>query len=67
MARAPTDIDELVEHWTILDEERDLITGERGGPAKVAALLATCGVEVKRRVGGLEEAQRERLLTAFAG
>ncbi|MFI6743141.1 hypothetical protein ACIBI9_60525 [Nonomuraea sp. NPDC050451] len=37
------------------------------GPAKVAALMATCGVEVERRVGGLEEAQRERLLIAFAG
>ncbi|MEV4251328.1 integration host factor, actinobacterial type [Streptosporangium canum] len=36
------------------------------GPAKVAALMATCGVEVKRRVGGLGEAQRERLLTALA-
>ncbi|MER5325189.1 integration host factor, actinobacterial type [Streptosporangium roseum] len=23
------------------------------GPAKVAAVMATCGVEVKRRVGGL--------------
>ena len=36
------------------------------GPAKAAALMATCGVEVKQRVGGLGEAQRERLLTALA-
>ncbi|MER5624445.1 hypothetical protein ABT061_25770 [Streptosporangium sp. NPDC002544] len=36
------------------------------GPAKVAALMATCRVGVKRQVGGLGEAQRERLLTALA-
>ncbi|MEU7749336.1 integration host factor, actinobacterial type [Nonomuraea sp. NPDC049158] len=36
------------------------------GPAKVAALMATCGVEVQRRVGDLGEAQRERLLIALA-
>ncbi|WP_433358972.1 integration host factor, actinobacterial type [Streptosporangium sp. CA-115845] len=36
------------------------------GPARVAAVMATCGVEVKRRVGGLGEAQRERLLAALA-
>ncbi|GAA4952518.1 integration host factor, actinobacterial type [Nonomuraea thailandensis] len=36
------------------------------GPAQVAALIAICGVEVKRRVGGLDQAQRERLLTALA-
>ncbi|MFI7690079.1 integration host factor, actinobacterial type [Nonomuraea sp. NPDC049655] len=36
------------------------------GPAQVAALMAICGVEVKCGVGGLEQAQRERLLTAFA-
>lgn len=36
------------------------------GPARVAAVMATCGVEVKRRVGGVAEAQRERLLAALA-
>ncbi|WP_181019917.1 integration host factor, actinobacterial type [Nonomuraea typhae] len=36
------------------------------GPATVAAVMATCGVEVKRRIGGLGEAQCERLLTALA-
>lgn len=37
------------------------------GPAGVAALMATCGVDVKRRVGGLGELQRERLLSAIEG
>jgi len=37
------------------------------GPAKVAAVMATCGVDEKRRVGGLGEQQRGRLLAAFAG
>ncbi|SEH02691.1 hypothetical protein SAMN05444920_12923 [Nonomuraea solani] len=36
------------------------------GSARVAAVMATCGVEVKRRVGGLGETQRERLLAACA-
>ncbi|MFI6597200.1 integration host factor, actinobacterial type [Nonomuraea sp. NPDC050536] len=36
------------------------------GPARVAAVMATCGVEVKRRAGDLGEAQRERLLAALA-
>jgi len=35
------------------------------GPAKVAAVMATCGVDEKRRVGGLGEQQRGRLLDAF--
>ncbi len=29
MKYPPMHIDELVEHWTILDEERDLIAGKR--------------------------------------
>ncbi|MEV4251000.1 DUF4158 domain-containing protein [Streptosporangium canum] len=32
-------IDELVEHWTILDEERDLIAGKRGAPRLAFAIL----------------------------
>jgi hypothetical protein len=36
------------------------------GPARVAALMATCGVVENRRVGGLGEQQCERLLQAVA-
>ncbi|MFC5830688.1 integration host factor, actinobacterial type [Nonomuraea insulae] len=36
------------------------------GPAKVAALMATCGVAENRRVGGLGEQQCHRLLQAVA-
>ncbi|MGJ6969698.1 integration host factor, actinobacterial type [Streptosporangium sp. G11] len=35
------------------------------GPARVTALMATSGVEAKRRVGALNEQQRERLLRAL--
>jgi len=34
------------------------------GPSKVAALMAMSGVDEKRRVGGLTNAQREKLLVA---
>ncbi|MEU4540744.1 integration host factor, actinobacterial type [Streptosporangium sp. NPDC023825] len=35
------------------------------GPARVAALMATCGVAEKQRVGALNDQQRERLLRAL--
>jgi hypothetical protein len=35
------------------------------GPAKVAALMTRCGVDEKRRVGGLGEQQRKRLLESL--
>ncbi|MFI9598114.1 integration host factor, actinobacterial type [Nonomuraea sp. NPDC052265] len=35
------------------------------GPARVAALMAACGVEEKQRVGALNEQQRERLLRSL--
>jgi hypothetical protein len=35
------------------------------GPARVAAMMATCGVQEKQRVGALNEPQRERLLRAL--
>ncbi|MEV0391321.1 integration host factor, actinobacterial type [Nonomuraea sp. NPDC050643] len=37
------------------------------GPAQVAALMATCGVAEKQRVGALNEQQRERLLRVLIG
>ncbi|MFI7705497.1 integration host factor, actinobacterial type [Nonomuraea sp. NPDC049480] len=35
------------------------------GPARVAALMAICGVEEKQRVAALNEQQRERLVRAL--
>ncbi len=32
-------IEELVEHWTVLDEERDLIAGKRGATRLGFAIL----------------------------
>lgn len=37
------------------------------GPARVAALMATCGVAEKQCVGALNEQQRERLVRALVG
>ncbi|MBB4914908.1 hypothetical protein [Streptosporangium saharense] len=39
---------------------------KNSGPARVAALMATRGVSVKRRVGGVGELQRERLSSAVS-
>ncbi len=30
MARTPLNVDELVEHWTLLQEDRELVAGKRG-------------------------------------
>jgi hypothetical protein len=39
MKHPPMHIDELVEHWTILDEERDLIAGKRDATRLGFAIL----------------------------
>jgi Domain of unknown function (DUF4158) len=39
MDRMPLSLDELVEHWTVLDDERELIAGKRGPTRLGFALL----------------------------
>ncbi|MEV0169443.1 DUF4158 domain-containing protein [Nonomuraea fuscirosea] len=39
MTHPPLHIDELVEHWTILDDERDLVAGKRGATRLAFAIL----------------------------
>ncbi|HVB46112.1 MAG TPA: DUF4158 domain-containing protein [Streptosporangiaceae bacterium] len=39
MDRMPLGLDELVEHWTVMDDERDLIGGKRGATRLGFALL----------------------------
>ncbi|MEV7010794.1 DUF4158 domain-containing protein [Streptosporangium sp. NPDC051022] len=39
MGRQPVGMDELVEHWTVLDDEADLVAGKRGGTRLGFALL----------------------------
>ncbi|MFE7529546.1 DUF4158 domain-containing protein [Kitasatospora sp. NPDC057542] len=39
MGRQPVGMDELVEHWTVLDDEADLVAGKRGGTRVGFALL----------------------------
>lgn len=39
MERLPLSLDELVEHWTLLDDERDLVAGKRGPTRLGFALL----------------------------
>ncbi len=38
-ALAAIDLDELVEHWTVLDDERTLVSGKRGATRLGFALL----------------------------
>ena len=39
MGRQPVDMDQLVEHWTVLDDEQDLVIGKRGATKLGFALL----------------------------
>jgi hypothetical protein len=39
MGAATGDVDELIEFWTLLDEERELLAGKRGATALGFALL----------------------------
>jgi hypothetical protein len=39
MGRQPVGMDELVEHWTVLDDERELVAGKRGATRLGSALL----------------------------
>lgn len=39
MELADGDVDELIEFWTVLDEDRDLLAGKRGATALGFALL----------------------------
>jgi hypothetical protein len=39
VTRPAMDIDELVEHWTVLDEEQALVAGERGATRLAFACL----------------------------
>ena len=39
MGRVPVDLGELVEHWTLLEDERGLIAGKRGATRLGFALL----------------------------
>jgi hypothetical protein len=38
-ARAPIDLDELIGHWTVLEDERVLVDGKRGATRLGFALL----------------------------
>ena len=53
--------DEVVKKTRVLQVLRAL---PGYGPAKVTALMTASGVDEKRRVGGLTNAQREKLLAA---
>ena len=39
MGRQPVGMDELVEHWTVLDEEAEFVAGKRGATRLGFALL----------------------------
>ncbi len=39
MTTEPLDLDELVEHWTLLDGDRELVAGKRGASRLAVALM----------------------------
>jgi hypothetical protein len=39
MTTEPLDLDELVEHWTLLDRDRELVAGKRGTSRLAFALM----------------------------
>ncbi|MDX3570188.1 hypothetical protein [Streptomyces sp. ID05-47C] len=39
MARTPSDLDDLVEHWTLLKDEQGLVSGKRGATRLGFAVL----------------------------
>ena len=39
MSAEPLDLDELVEHWTLLDGDRDLVAGKRGSTRLAFAVM----------------------------
>jgi hypothetical protein len=38
MRAPPMGVDELIEHWTVLPDERELVAGKRGDPGACANL-----------------------------
>jgi TnpA family transposase len=59
MTRSPLHIDELVEHWTILDEERDLIAGKRGATRLAFGILLKFYTQYGRFPRGRSELPEE--------
>ncbi|MEU1695494.1 hypothetical protein [Streptomyces hirsutus] len=42
MARTPLDLDDLVEHWTLLKDEQALVSGKRGATRLGFAVFSPC-------------------------
>lgn len=69
MVLAEGDIDELIEFWTLLDEDRELLVGRRGPSALGFALLlkissrgpATCVIDGSQPTCGAAFPQMRRL------
>jgi hypothetical protein len=64
------DLDELVEHWTLLDDERELIAGKRGPTRLGFALLLKFYTRAGRFPRGCDElpgAQKRRVRVVGPG
>jgi len=59
------DLDELVEHWTLLDDERELVTGKRGPTRLGFALLLKFYAQAGRFPRGRAELDDDAI--AFVG
>jgi hypothetical protein len=56
----PMDLDELVEHWTLLEDERQLVAGKRGATRLGFALLLKFYAQRRRpRAGAATPTRRE--------
>jgi len=51
----PLEFDELVEHWTLLDDERELVAGKRGSTRLGFAVLLKFYARAGRFPGGRAE------------
>ncbi len=59
MGRSPVDVDELVEHWTVLEGERQLVAGKRGATRLAFALLLKFYTRLGRFPRGRSELPQE--------
>lgn len=65
MARS-LDLDELVEHWTLLDDEQALIAGKRGAPRLGFSLLLKLYGGLGRFLRGRSELPDEAVASSLA-
>jgi len=59
VGRSPVEVDELVEHWTVLEDEQQLVAGKRGATRLGFALLLQFYTRLGRFPRGRSELPQE--------